>query len=212
MYAESTVPNNCPGSYTFTVNVTYNGQTSSKSSTFTVGVAGIAYSFNFPLNEGGNTIGYDIMNSGLPGDSPCYNKKMSEIWHAGEDWFVAANTPVKAVADGIVVFADPTYSYPGRVIIIKHALPDSSTVYSMYGHLGMINGSVFVGANVVKGATIGTVLDQGNNTHLHWEIRTFEDGSLICSRSGKPGPGYTYPDRPGTKGYLNPSEYVRNHR
>lgn len=182
-----------------------------ESEIFAATLSSVAYSFDFPLGARNWWVGYDIKNPSLTGTSGCYNQPMSNIWHAGEDWGVAANTQVKAVADGTVVFADPNYSYPGHVVIIKHTLPDGSIVYSMYGHLGsMYVSTASTNNTVVKGQSIGTVLNQGSNSHLHWEMRTFEDGSTICSRSGKPGPGYTYPDRPGTKGYLNPSEYVRS--
>lgn len=43
-YLPSTAPNGCPGNYTYNFSVTYNGRTTSKSSTFTVnGIQGIDY-------------------------------------------------------------------------------------------------------------------------------------------------------------------------
>jgi murein DD-endopeptidase MepM/ murein hydrolase activator NlpD len=176
--------------------------------------AGIASSFDFPLPNYAWRIGYGIKNPSLSDWSNCYSQPISNLWHAGEDWGAAAGTAVKAVADGTVVFADPNYSYPGRVIIVRHTLPDGSSIFSMYGHLGSM--SVGVNAGVTKGQVIGTILNQTyngrDNSHLHWEIRTFADGSFICSRSGQPGPGYTYPDLPDTKGYRNPSDYISSHR
>jgi murein DD-endopeptidase MepM/ murein hydrolase activator NlpD len=173
-------------------------------------LTGIADSFDFPLRGYQWLIPYDYQNRSLRGPSRCYNQPMANLWHAGEDWGTAAGTAVKAVANGTVVFADPNYSYPGRVMIIRHELPDRSRIYSLYGHLATM--SVAVNARVTKGQVIGTILNQHGNSHLHWEIRTFQDGSFLCSRSGKPGPGYTYPDHPDLKGYRNPSQFVKNHR
>jgi septal ring factor EnvC (AmiA/AmiB activator) len=75
-------------------------------------------------------------------------------------------TPVKAVAAGEVVWAEP-YSTYGLMVMIQHG----GGAYSTYGSLQQI--SVRKGAKVAKGETIGTVgqSDPDLPSRLHFEIR-----------------------------------------
>lgn len=135
----------------------------------------------------------------------CYATDYANLFHAGEDWAARGGSPVYAAANGIVEWYNPWYNtYPGRIVILRHQLPDGSQVYSMYGHLD--NVEVIEGQTVSIGTQIGTILNQGYNSHLHWEIRDFADGSFICNFRG--GPGYTYPHEPEHYGYTNPSAFV----
>jgi murein DD-endopeptidase MepM/ murein hydrolase activator NlpD len=187
----------------------------------------VADSFDFPLpaNVVGWRAGYNRQNSALIRSSGCYpGKKIYDLWHAGEDWKAASGTEVRAIANGLVVYADPNFSYPGNVVVIEHRLPEGGTIYSMYGHLTPKSLKVDTEARrlVGKGDVIGTVTYQEytdsagvkhDNSHLHWEIRTFFDGGFLCSdkeskSSGIPGPGYTYPERPDVMGYRDPSAFV----
>ena len=192
---------------------------------FAGAVYAIADQFDFPLGapDGSGygpyaTTDYGVKNPDLSGPT-CYGVDFSEIWHAGEDWFESSGSAsgdiVSAVADGTVKFADPGYSYPGRVVIIEHDVPNVGIRYSMYGHLQ----DMYVSPNqsVSRGQAIGTVLPQtyggADNSHLHWEIRDFLDGSFLCEgASGIPGPGYTYPDHPDSYGYTDPTTFVNDHR
>jgi murein DD-endopeptidase MepM/ murein hydrolase activator NlpD len=67
------------------------------------------------------------------------------------------------------------------VIVIRHDLSaaennalgaGTATIYSMYGQLGSL--AVAGGDSVSKNQAIASVLDQGTNSHLHWEMRTTE--------------------------------------
>ena len=67
---------------------------------------------------------------------------MNQLYHAGEDEYdsritpnsgTTAGTNVKAVADGIVRFAQ-NVNYPGSVVIIEHG-NDIPRIYSVYSHL-----------------------------------------------------------------------------
>ena len=125
----------------------------------------------------------------------CYGVDWSRMLHTGEDWYrsdyLTANTagsPVYAVADGIVERHNPGISYPGNVVLIRHRLPDGRNIYSMYGHVA--NVSVVQGQLVTRGQKIATVLNQGYtgrtpnrhpswDSHLHFEMRWFLDGSNI---------------------------------
>jgi uncharacterized repeat protein (TIGR01451 family) len=148
--------------------------------------------------------------------SDCFQTDKQNLFHAGQDRGKPANTTVSAVANGQVYWYDSGYAtYPGRVVIIQHTLSNGSTVFSMYGHLGTV--AVYSGQEVTKGMAVGTMLDQGSNTHLHWEIRyngimgnIYPNAS--CNSNWAPGPGYTYPNTPESYGYTNPSDFVASHQ
>lgn len=139
-------------------------------------------------------------------------------WHTGENWYAidggdTAGAEVRAVAQGVVVFAG--YDYPGPVVIIQH----KPYLYSMYGHLDYAL-SVVETQVVEAGQAIGTVLDRTDGaspSHLHFEIRTFlfEDQingnnpsyGVHCGYQCAPGPGYwpmDAPEHPSQLGWLNP--------
>lgn len=177
----------------------------------------IADSFRFPLNGSANIVRGYAAHPNWGGAPSCYYPTpWTSLYHTAEDWATTPNTTVYAVANGTVQWYDPGYDYDqGRVVIIRHTLPDGSTIYSMYGHLADVY--VSVGQTVSKGDAIATVYDQSstNNTHLHWEMRYFADGSGLCSnpnaRPGVPGPGYT-DVHPDSRGYTSPSAFVANHQ
>ena len=141
--------------------------------------------------------------------------------------------PVYAAANGQVVcdnrLASGFYaSYPGRVVVIRHNLPGGS-VYSMYGHLqfpppyGGGNteledpDAIEVGATVRRGDQIGRVIRWPDtevadvrNTHLHYEIRSFErwPEDDRCQ-----GPGYApVDDEPEDWGWMDPVDFYYEHR
>lgn len=159
----------------------------------------------------------------------------SQLYHAGEDWLAlnkrgrvslgkAAGEPVYAVANGVVE-AVTLMGFDGYVIIIAHTLPDSENVWSVYWHVAAVQ--VAPGEAVTRGQTLAAVHDRGLNSHLHWEVRTFADGSALFppdSAGGRgtcnghsTGVGYTWDDNPAralpdTWGYLNPTEFIKQHR
>lgn len=175
----------------------------------------IANTFRFPLDSDSLSFIYAVHPLWWDGDSPCYQTAYKNLYHAGEDWANTPGTEVKAVANGVVAIYQPGYNtYPGRVVVIEHELPDRNIVYSMYGHLDEVY--VYQDQNVYKGKTIGTILywpGDPDNSHVHWEMRYFPDGSNLCPyrKSGYYGPGYTYPDHPDSYGYTNPSNFVNSH-
>ena len=78
----------------------------------------------------------------------------------------AAGTPVKAVSNGTVEYAERFGTY-GLMVIVNHGGGD----YSLYGSLGQAR--VAKNAHVTKGQVIGTVgtSDPDLSAHLHFEIR-----------------------------------------
>ena len=75
-------------------------------------------------------------------------------------------SPVKAIADGEVMVAEPIGTY-GTTVILQHGGGD----YSVYGSLSRT--AVNKGSKVAKGQVIGTVgqADPDLAPHLHFEIR-----------------------------------------
>lgn len=162
--------------------------------------------------------------------------------HAGTDLQVDLGTSdgasVYAAADGKVLCTFTTGDYPGKVAVIRHTLPgESRPVYTMYGHLEQCTegaeGCVADEAEVRRGQVIGTVRDQGGNSHLHFEVRTFpswdyddkapsdnDPGDLVLCA----GRGYAEEDGRGSPvadngwpyeldaGYLNPIDFILSRR
>ena len=74
-------------------------------------------------------------------------------YHTGEDWALheasSLGQPVRAVANGTVTYAYPQgWGRDGGVVILEHALPNDTTVYSVYGHLIETDGSPFPAGRV----------------------------------------------------------------
>jgi murein DD-endopeptidase MepM/ murein hydrolase activator NlpD len=87
-------------------------------------------------------------------------------FHSGVDLSAPIGTPVRATADGVVVFAQMDGGY-GRLIGVDHG---GGTV-TYYGHLSKF--FVTVGQEVRRGEKIGAVGNTGRVTapHLHYEVR-----------------------------------------
>ena len=91
------------------------------------------------------------------------------VWrrHKGTDYAASSGTPVRAIGDGVVVFAGRKGGY-GNVIDIRHR----NGFVSRYGHLRNFSKGMHRGKRVTIGSTIGavgqTVLATG--PHLHFEV------------------------------------------
>jgi len=86
--------------------------------------------------------------------------------HDGIDLAAPEGAAIRAISEGLVVFADPYAGY-GNLVVIQH--PEGFT--SHYGHCKTIK--VSPGTRVKAGEVIATVGSTGNVTgpHLHLEIR-----------------------------------------
>jgi murein DD-endopeptidase MepM/ murein hydrolase activator NlpD len=184
---------------------------------------------------------YGVQNPAQGNRSNCFRDAndesvpFSQLYHAGVDlfalnhagqitWGEAKHASVHAVADGVTVFVLNAGS-EGQIIGVEHRLPDGSLVYSVYWHVSHVQ--VEPGQSVSRGQVIAVVYDMGLNSHLHWEMRTFRDGSNVfppgtagargtCNRQVS-GVGYTWDDdpsraHPGYYGYLDPIAFVESHR
>ena len=98
--------------------------------------------------------------------------------HRGTDFAAPANTPIYAVADGIVT--DATYHYSwGNYVQIYHGKDDQGSTYStLYAHM-ISTPVVSAGQSVTKGQVIGYVGNTGYSfgNHLHLEMKI--NGTLV---------------------------------
>jgi murein DD-endopeptidase MepM/ murein hydrolase activator NlpD len=158
-----------------------------------------------------------------------------QLYHAGVDlfaldetgeiaWGQATHAPVYAVGDGVVHYILNAGS-EGHILIIQHLLADGTSVYSVYWHVSHVQ--VRGGQPVTRGQAIAVVHNLNWNSHLHWEMRTFLDGSNLfpMGTAGARGTcnghiagvGYTWDDDPASAhpdyyGYLDPTGFVESHR
>ena len=86
--------------------------------------------------------------------------------HTGVDLQAAMGTPVRAAADGIVVYAEWRSGY-GRLVIIDHG----NGLQTYYGHLSQFG--VVEGQEVRRGDVVARSGASGRVTspHLHYEVR-----------------------------------------
>lgn len=90
----------------------------------------------------------------------------SETKHYAVDVVTVKDAPVKAIADGTVIFAEWTVQ-TGYVIILKH----TNNLISVYKHMAMLTKGQ--GELVKAGEVLGTVGNTGELTtgpHLHFEL------------------------------------------
>jgi murein DD-endopeptidase MepM/ murein hydrolase activator NlpD len=88
------------------------------------------------------------------------------VMHEGIDVATAMGTPVRAPADGTVVFAGQEGGY-GYVLVLDHGYG----LKTRYGHLQRID--VKLGEKVKRGQFVAAVGNTGRSTgpHLHYEVR-----------------------------------------
>ena len=184
---------------------------------------------------------YGVQNPAQGARSNCFRDAsdgsvpFSQLYHAGVDlfalddagqtiWGEAKHAPVHAVADGVVVFTLDAGA-EGYIVAVEHLLVGGNVAHSVYWHVDHVQ--VQAGQPVARGQVIAVVCDQGFNSHLHWEMRTFRDGSNLfpagtagargtCNRQVA-GVGYTWDDDPARAhpdfyGYLDPMAFVGSYR
>jgi murein DD-endopeptidase MepM/ murein hydrolase activator NlpD len=175
--------------------------------------------------------GYGVQNPDMQGPT-CFGVPWQYLYHTGQDLYradgqSAEGAEITAIGDGKVVYANPNLNYPGLVVIIEHAMPDGSKLYSLYAHIDDNSLAVKMGDTVTRGQRLGTVMYQmytgryparhpsGDDSHLHCEIRHFFSARDIYTAHPAcngliPGRGYTYPQLPSSfpapdQGYVDPS-------
>lgn len=88
--------------------------------------------------------------------------------HKGVDYGSPHGTPIRATADGNVVYSGNKNAY-GKTVILKHGERFST----LYAHMSKISNKSVVGKRVKQGDVIGYVGRTGRvtGTHLHYEFR-----------------------------------------
>ncbi len=86
--------------------------------------------------------------------------------HTGVDLSAALGTPVKATADGVVMFAGWSGGY-GKLVVVDHG----GGLETYYAHLSRFE--VLPGQEIRRGDTVGKSGGTGHATgpHLHYEVR-----------------------------------------
>lgn len=165
-------------------------------------VAAVSNGFDYPVGSTG------YVTQANDGDGWYNAQDFTAGNHLGEDWNAESggNTdcgkPVYASSNGTIVYAQ-TASGWGKVLIVRHTLPDGSQVETLYGHLQSFTRT---SGDVNRREQIGTIGDgDGTNPpcHLHFELRYPDSRNW-----GTPGPGYSS----NTTGWTDPSNYVDAHR
>jgi hypothetical protein len=134
-------------------------------------------------------------------------------YHAAEDIYRPAGTPIYAIADGIISYSGPMGGY-GLLITIDH--PEAN-LYSLYGHLSPSMWHLESG-QVEKGdliAYLGESYENGGTrenplrTHLHFGLRAGQKSNYPARGQWRWMAGWIAPC-PQDLGWLQPSLVITN--
>lgn len=104
--------------------------------------------------------------------------------HYGVDFAAAYGTPVKAVADGVVLSAGWMRGY-GWLLRLRHR--DGIVTYS--AHLARFGPGIRAGATVRQGQVVGYVGTSGNSTGPHLDFRVEKNGKFVDPLRFRPSGG-----------------------
>ncbi len=110
--------------------------------------------------------------------------------HLGVDYAAPLGTPVHAVADGNITFAQYNGG-AGKMIKIQHANRYSSG----YLHLNGFHSGILVGKAVKQGDVIGYVGNTGLSTGPHLDFRVWHKGKAINPLRLQPASGKPLPEK-----------------
>lgn len=109
-------------------------------------------------------------------------------FHGGVDMAARSGTPVKAVADGTVIFRGRKGG-AGNMVTLKH----TGGYHSQYLHLSRYSPKAGNGSRVSQGEIIGYVGSTGSSTGPHLDFRMIHNGKpvnpLAALSASKPEPG-----------------------
>ncbi len=164
--------------------------------------------FRFPLDDPNSYRGTPTATFCTPGRN---RLNAPYDYHAAEDYFQPAGTPVYAMADGEVSFSGPMGGY-GWLVIIDHP---QVNLYSLYGHLSPSRWYIKKGP-VSKGELIaylgdphenGGSLKQPLEPHLHLGIRAGQRSDYPGNGEWRWMAGWIRPC-PADVGWLRPSAVI----
>ncbi|CAN5706565.1 hypothetical protein BH10BDE1_BH10BDE1_02830 [soil metagenome] len=97
--------------------------------------------------------------------------------HFGLDLTAPIGTPVRSVANGVVLHAKQ-FSGWGTTVVIEHTLPSGQKYISVYGHLSKFRKGLKPGMSIVREEIIAQTGNSGasHGPHLHLEIRNAPEG------------------------------------
>ena len=175
--------------------------------------------FDFPVGPRGDNVNvWDTYKVDANLVDPQYHKSYN-AWHTGEDWNgkgggdTDLGDPVYAIAQGKVV--ESGYYTPswGNIVLVEHALPNGTRVWSQYAHLDQIMVQQ-AGQIVKRGQQIGTI-GKGEKTaqkpqgrwiaHLHFEIRK----NQLPINAWRP---YVNSREEVVANYYSPTQFINEHR
>lgn len=161
----------------------------------------------FPISDfaTANTCkGFAVLSS----DPPTADYSSTSNRHTGVDFFATVNQNVKvfSVSDGIVVGMGPAgqitspalWGAAGANGSGYNLVVRTGRFFVLYGHMATITDKLYLGARVAAADLLGTLADQGTNTHLHLEVRAFAEniinsqtvrcrfGAIVANSSAKP--------------------------
>ena len=142
--------------------------------------------------------------------------------HTGADlnwntprWNADAHTPVYAIGDGIVTYAERwhDHKYWGNIIVIDHGTVDGTRLFSRYAHveninfdLVKVNQPIFMGDPI---AQVGDGFGLFEDYHLHFDISTTD--KLLTEPGHWPAPAHNRVKKLVTDHYTDPREWLRKH-
>jgi hypothetical protein len=97
--------------------------------------------------------------------------------HFGLDLTAPIGTPVRSVADGVVLHAK-NFSGWGHTVVIEHTLPNGQKYISVYGHLSKFRKGLKPGQPILREEIVALTGNSGTShgPHLHLEIRNAPEG------------------------------------
>lgn len=95
------------------------------------------------------------------------------FWHPGIDMTASSNTPIYAIEEGVVEYANTSFLGYGKYVIIDH----NHNVKSLYAHMSQIQTSA--GRKVLRGELIGKVGSTGWSTGNHLHLEIFQEGKPL---------------------------------
>ena len=95
-----------------------------------------------------------------------------DSFHNGIDIPADYNTPIPAVFDGQVIYAD-TFNGFGNTVVLSHG----DETYTLYGHCSRL--LVRYGDTVTQGTVIALVGSTGNSTGPHLHLSLIQNGEYI---------------------------------
>jgi len=152
--------------------------------------------FDFPLGNENGAMAYNAQHFT---DNKHLGDDLNGIGGENSD----LGDPIYAIADGRVLLTREGGPGWGKIVILLHAYLEKGErkyVQSYYGHVQ--DTLVHPGETVKRGQQIATVGTANGRyfSHLHFEMREFLTPFI--------GPGY----REDTRGWINPTKFIEEHR